>query len=76
MPVFPAVLVAGMPHCGKSVLAYMLSQHLRRMGIAHYLLRAAPDGEGDWFLEGDPAWVRTLRKRAKGPFTAAFVAHM
>ncbi|GAB4533121.1 MAG: CRISPR-associated protein Csx3 [Anaerolineales bacterium] len=54
----------------------MLSQHLRRMGIAHYLLRAAPDGEGDWFLEGNPAWVRTLRNRAKGTFTTEFVAHM
>ncbi len=40
-----------MPHCGKSVLAYMLSQHLRRMDIAHYLLRAAPDGKEGWLLE-------------------------
>lgn len=73
---FPAVLLAGPPHSGKSVLSFMLSQHLRNMGIAHYLLRAVPDGEGDWFLEGDPNIVRPLRLANKGDYTVDFVGHM
>ncbi len=41
---FPATLLAGPPNCGKSVLAFLLTQHLREMGIQHLLLRAVPDG--------------------------------
>lgn len=73
---FPAILIAGPPHSGKSVLAYRLSQHLRAVSAAHYLLRAAPDGEGDWFLEADPAVTRTLRFRAKRGYSLAFAAQM
>lgn len=71
---FPAVLIAGPPHSGKSVLAYLLSQHLRQDGIAHYLLRAAPDGEGDWFLHNyrSPS-VRVVRQENKGAFSERFV---
>ncbi len=73
---FPAILIAGPPHSGKSVLAYWLSQRLRAASVDHYLLRAAPDGEGDWFLEADPAVTRTLRFRAKRGYSPAFVAQM
>jgi len=73
---FPAVLLAGPPNCGKSVLAFLLTRHLRESGIAHYLLRAAPDGEGDWFLTGQPEIVQTLRSIHKRKFSSEFIAHM
>jgi CRISPR-associated protein Csx3 len=73
---FPAILIAGAPHCGKSVLAFQLTNHLRRMGFAHYLLRAVPDGEGNWYLEGVPALMRSLRARYKTSYTSVFTRHM
>ncbi|HLI05875.1 MAG TPA: CRISPR-associated protein Csx3 [Ktedonobacteraceae bacterium] len=57
----PAVLVGGPPHAGKSVLFYRLTQALREHGIAHFAIRACPDGEGDWFHEGPPELVSTIR---------------
>ncbi|HXF70027.1 MAG TPA: CRISPR-associated protein Csx3 [Thermoflexus sp.] len=71
MELFPAILIGGPPNSGKSVLTYSLSQMLRKRGVAHYVLRAAPDGEGDWFLEGESVQVRLLR--VKGPFDARWV---
>lgn len=71
MDLFPAVLIGGPPNSGKSVLIYSLSQALRVRGVAHYALRAAPDGEGDWFHEADSELVRLLR--VKGPFDARWV---
>ncbi len=76
MNLFPSVLIAGAPHTGKSVLSYLLTQHLRRMGVLHYLLRVAPDGEGDWFFQGPPANVRLLRASKKRPFTETFTQKM
>jgi CRISPR-associated protein Csx3 len=73
---FPAILLAGPPHSGKSVLSYLLTEHLRQMKKPHYLLRAVPDGEGDWYLNGDQSLVRSLRLDHKRGFSAAFVAHM
>lgn len=73
---FPAVLIAGAPNCGKSVLSYLLHKHLRMLNIAHYLLRAAPDGEGDWFLQGERAVVQSVRQQNKRPYTPQFVAEM
>lgn len=67
----PAILFAGPPHSGKSVLAYLLSQHLRAAGVPHILLRAAPDGEGDWSYES-PEEVR-VRQRQKGDYTAKLI---
>ena len=64
----PAILIAGPPHSGKSVLSYLLSRRLREREVAHILLRAAPDGEGDWSYEC-PAEVR-LRQRRKGVYTS------
>jgi CRISPR-associated protein Csx3 len=73
---FPAIVLAGPPHSGKSVLSYLLTMRLREAGIDHYLVRAAPDGEGDWYLQGDFKKVQPLRLRHKGKFTDAFVRHM
>lgn len=67
----PAILVAGPPHSGKSVLAYLLSQRLREARVPHILLRAAPDGEGDWSYES-PEEVR-VRQRQKGAYTADLI---
>jgi CRISPR-associated protein Csx3 len=68
---FPAILVGGPPHSGKSVLTYLLSQRLRAAAVEHFVLRACPDGEGDWSYEAPPATVRLLR--TKGEFSGAFV---
>ena len=70
MEQFPAVFIGGPPHSGKSVLTYSLTRALRQREIEHYVIRAAPDGEGDWANEADQALVRTLR--VKGDFTQAF----
>ncbi len=69
---FPAVLIGGPPHSGKSVFTYLLKRALQRLSPppAFYVLRAAPDGEGDWFHEADPRLVRRLRY--KRPFDKAF----
>ncbi|MGQ9889061.1 MAG: hypothetical protein ACUVSX_11320 [Aggregatilineales bacterium] len=68
---FPAILIGGPPHSGKSTLAYSLSQALRRRNIAHYLMRAAPDGEGDWTHELQNAAVQPVR--FKGAWTQHWV---
>ncbi|MEF3272792.1 MAG: hypothetical protein K6356_00070 [Chloroflexus sp.] len=68
---FPAVMIGGPPHSGKSVLTYLLSQRLRQKNIEHYVLRACPDGEGDWSQESHPETVRILRQ--KGAFDKEFV---
>ena len=68
---FSAVLVGGPPHSGKSVLTYSLTQALRRRQVSHYVLRACPDGEGDWSMESPPDTVRLLRD--KGLFTDQWV---
>jgi CRISPR-associated protein Csx3 len=70
MSPFPAILVGGPPHSGKSVLVYSLTQALRTRGVVHYALRACPDGEGDWSNEADRALVRAIRR--KGAFNETF----
>ena len=72
---FPAILIAGPPNCGKSVLSYSLTQHLRQLNISHYLLRAAPDGEGNFVFDGPPGIVRGLRQGHKRPYSPAFISH-
>lgn len=71
MELFPALLIGGPPHSGKSVLAYSLTQALRQLGLQHYLLRACPDGEGDWANESDQLLVRQIR--VKDEYTPAWV---
>jgi len=74
MPPFPAIAIGGPPHSGKSVLTYSLTQILRAQQVDHYVLRACPDGEGDWSQETPPESVRLLRN--KGQFTETFVAYV
>lgn len=71
---FPAILIAGSPHCGKSVLSFLLTQHLRKMNIAHYLFQAVPDSEGDWFQQGQPDTVRPLKDKYKDRYTPAYTS--
>ncbi len=71
---FPAVLIGGPPHTGKSVLAHNLKEALTQAGIQHYLLHAAPDGEGAWFQQAAPQVARTERR--KGHFTPHWVEQM
>lgn len=73
---FPAVLIAGAPNCGKSVLSFLLHKHLQKLNIAHYLLRAAPDGEGDWFLQSERTDAPEARRQHKRAYTPEFVAGM
>ncbi len=75
-PLFPAVLIGGPPHSGKSTLAYRLSAALRQRAVAHYVLRASPDGEGDWSHESAAELVAALRMRAKADWTPAFAVAM
>jgi CRISPR-associated protein Csx3 len=74
MTTFPAVLIGGPPHSGKSVLVYSLTHALRERSVAHYVLRACPDGEGDWSNEAEQQQVQFLRY--KGQFTPEFVDRM
>lgn len=76
-PEYPAFLIGGPPHSGKSIFSYRLSQLLRYLHVPHYLLRAAPDGEGDWTRESEQALARALRD--KRPYETRFakrVAHV
>jgi CRISPR-associated protein Csx3 len=66
MNLLPAVLIGGPPHAGKSVLAYSLTRALRRREVPHYVLRAYPDGEGDWANESDQELVRAIRVKGFG----------
>ena len=67
---FPAILIGGPPHSGKSVLIYSLTRALREAHISHYVLRACPDGEGDWAYQIPQDMVRAIR--VKGEFTPQF----
>jgi CRISPR-associated protein Csx3 len=70
----PAIVIGGPPHSGKSVLLGYLTDWLRRERIDHYVLRACPDGEGDWFQRDRPEIVRSLRY--KGEWTNEWVDQM
>jgi len=70
----PAILVGGPPHAGKSVLTYSLTQALRERNIDHYVIRACPDGEGDWSQEINQDAVRVIR--VKGTWTPNFVERL
>ncbi|GAC1566125.1 MAG: CRISPR-associated protein Csx3 [Ktedonobacteraceae bacterium] len=61
----PAILIGGPPHAGKSVLTYNLTQALRHLNIPHYVFRANPDIEGDWFLQANPTTVRQILLRVE-----------
>lgn len=69
---FPAIFIGGPPHSGKSVFMYNLKWKIAQQAPrpAYYLLRAAPDGEGDWSSEATPELVEALR--IKQAFTMRF----
>src|SRR5579864_1749065 len=69
----PAVLVGGPPHAGKSVLFYHLTQALRAEGVPHHAIRACPDGDHNWFHEGEPDTVSSIRVKTTGEWPAPFV---
>jgi CRISPR-associated protein Csx3 len=71
---FPALLIGGPPHAGKSILARHLKEAMYRANVECYLLRAAPDGEGDWFHDA-PAEVARV-EREKGKFTPRWVRRL
>ncbi|HID85712.1 MAG TPA: hypothetical protein EYP54_11570 [Anaerolineales bacterium] len=73
---FPGILLMGPPNCGKSVLAHWLTRQLWQRRVAHFLLRTAPDGEGNWFYEGEPEAVIPLRLDHKGRYTPELVREM
>lgn len=62
---FPALVIGGPPHSGKSVLAHILTQKLRERNVDHYLLRSAPDGEGDWAQWASPEVVKEVRHKGQ-----------
>ena len=68
----PAILIGGPPDAGKSVLTHSLTLALRDKQIPHYVLRANPDGEGDWFMKGEPETVRQIRADAKSKWSDTF----
>lgn len=72
----PAILIGGPPHAGKSVLLYNLTQTLYERGIRHHAIRACPDGEGNWFQEGNPETVSTIRDTNKRQWSSEFIARM
>ena len=71
-PVFSAILVGGPPHSGKSTLVYYLTTELRNRNVPHYVLRASPDGEGDWSSQASVGLVAELRSRARDEWSPDF----
>ncbi|MHB8597676.1 MAG: CRISPR-associated protein Csx3 [Ktedonobacteraceae bacterium] len=69
----PAVLIGGPPNAGKSVLLYNLTQALYERGVRHHILRACPDGEGNYFQEGHPVTVSSLRENNKRAWSSDFI---
>lgn len=74
MNLLPAILIGGPPHAGKSVLTYSLTQALRKLRVEHFVIRACPDGEGDWSQEIDQKSVSRIR--ITGEWTPEVVQHI
>jgi len=72
-----AIAFVGPPHSGKSVLMNALRLRMQEMLTPEklhrnfYVLRACPDGEGDWFSAIPPEIALTLRYKTS--FDAAFL---
>ena len=76
MNLLPAVLIGGPPNAGKSVLLYNLTQALYERDVPHHAIRACPDGEGNWFQEGNPATVELIREDNKRHWSRDFIQRM
>jgi CRISPR-associated protein Csx3 len=63
--IFPAILIGGPPHSGKSTLTYRLRKALLDRQVSVYVQRAHPDGEGNWTTEAPRSVIAALRERAK-----------
>lgn len=72
----PAILIGGPANAGKSVLLYNLTQALYERGVRHHAIRACPDGEGNWFQEGHPVTVSTIRDNNKRTWSSEFIRKM
>jgi CRISPR-associated protein Csx3 len=70
----PAIMIGGPPRSGKSYLTTQLGAALREGGIAHYVLRANPDGEGTWSHQITPSMRAPLRARARGNWSPELAA--
>jgi len=72
-----AIAIIGPPHSGKSVLIHKIRQQIANYidGVFlqrnFYILRACPDGEGNWSDEVDSSYVKLLRYKNK--FNDSFV---
>lgn len=79
-PAASVIAFVGPPHSGKSVLIHAVYEGLRRVLPAEtfqrdvFLLRACPDGEGNWFGEIPPDRAAILR--FKNQWDDDFVAGM
>lgn len=71
-----AILIGGPPHAGKSVLLYNLTHALYEREVRHHAIRACPDGDGNWYQEGNPETVSTICKDNKRPFSPTFISRM
>ena len=71
MTQYPAIAVGGPPHSGKSVLTYSITRALRDAQVQHFVVRACPDGEGDFSHEAPQELVKKLR--TKGKFSSDYV---
>ena len=73
---FPAILLAGPPNSGKSVLSHLLTEQLHQLHVPHYLLRAVLNGESNWFHTRKLDTVHILRAHSQHGFTKEFLAHI
>jgi len=73
---FPAILLTGPPQTGKSVLSYLLTEHLRQIRVPQSLLRAVPDDDGDWHYGGDREIFYRLCSYKKGDCSTAFLDYI
>lgn len=71
---YPAIFIGGPKQSGKSWFVRHLSLQLRRRGVMHYVLRAHPDGEGQWRYEAPPLVADELRRLAKQDWSPEFAA--
>lgn len=72
------VVICGPPHSGKSVFINKVKTELRRRGYWLFVLRACPDGEGDWFHETllvNSDRAMELRSRVKSRFSPELVEY-